>query len=78
MGKLTEAVDAHASRIGGTCTVGTWLATQTPAIRAEVAELVASDRAATAIVAGIEKHLKHRLSSGAMQRHRRGACLCPR
>lgn len=78
MGKLMEAAASHMPRMGGTCTVGAWLATLDKASRAEADEVMASGMFGTAISKGVEKVYGVRVGSDAIQRHRRGACACQR
>lgn len=77
MGKLSEEV-AALTRRGATCTVGVWLATLSKAERADVDEVFASAAFSTTIAKAVEKAYGTRVGADAVQRHRRGACQCPR
>jgi hypothetical protein len=78
MGKLSVEVAALAPRRGVTCTVGAWLATLSKADRLDVDEVMASGAFGTTISKAVEKVYGVRVGADAIQRHRRGACQCPR
>lgn len=78
MGTLSEEVAALKQRVGGRCTVGVWLATLGKADRAEVADVMASEAYGSTITRAVEKVYGVKFADSTVQRHRRGACSCPR